>query len=205
MFAIGIEALAPGVHERTFKPEVEALELDPSVFRDVEVTARLDVAEGRILVSLTVRAHATLECDRTLRSFDQPIEGAYRILFSCAGFASDRKGSCNEVRIMDPSDRVLDLTDVTRDTLLLAVPARRVAPGAEDIDIPIRFGVPQGTQEQQHRPTLGGSQCIEVRGGPELSLAFTPIRLPVNTENYGESKKKTLQGSNTATPCPVLR
>ncbi len=152
MFAIGIEALAPGVHERTFKPKVEALALDPSVFRNVEVTARLDVAEERILVLLTVRAQATLECDRTLRSFDQPIEGAYRILFSCAGFARDREGSCNEVRIMDPSDRVLDLTDVTRDTILLAVPARRVAPGAEDIDIPMTFGVPQGTQENSIDP-----------------------------------------------------
>ncbi len=146
MFAIGIEALAPGVHERTFRPEAEALELDPSAFRDVEVTARLDVAEERILVSLKVRVRVTLECDRTLRSFDQLIEGAYRILFSCAEFASDRKGSCNEVRIMDPGDRVLDLTDITRDTILLAVPARRVAPEAEDIDIPMTFGVPQGTE-----------------------------------------------------------
>lgn len=152
MFAIGIEALASGVHERTFKPEVEALELDPSVFRDVHVTARLDVAEGRILVSLTVRAQATLECDRTLRSFDRLIEGAYRILFSCAEFAGGREGSCNEVRIMDPSDRVLDLTDITRDTILLAVPARRVAPGAEKIDIPMTFGVPQGTQDSSVDP-----------------------------------------------------
>ena len=152
MFAIDIEALAPGVHERTFMPKVEALELDPSAFRDVEVTARLDVAEGRVLVSLTVRAQVTLECDRTLRSFDQPIEGAYRILFSCAGFASERKGSCNEVKMLDPSDQVLDLTDVTRDTILLAVPARCVAPGAEDIDIPMTFGVPQGTQDSSIDP-----------------------------------------------------
>ncbi len=152
MFAIDIEALAPGVHERTFMPKVEALELDPSAFRDVEVTARLDVAEGRILVSLTVRAQVTLECDRTLRSFDQPIEGAYRILFSCAEFASGRKGSFNEVKMLDPSDRVLDLTDVTRDTILLAAPARCVAPGAEDIDIPMTFGVPQGTQDSSIDP-----------------------------------------------------
>lgn len=152
MFAIGIEALAPGVHERTFKPEAEALELDPSEFRDVEISARLDVAEGRILVSLTVRAQATLECDRTLRSFDQGIEGTYRILFSCAGFASGKKDGCNEVRILDPNDRILDLTDVTRDTILLAVPARCVAPGAEDIDIPMKFGVPQGTQDSSIDP-----------------------------------------------------
>ena len=152
MFAIGIEALKPGVHERTFRPEADALALDPSAFRDVEVAARLDVAEGRILVSLTVRAQAVLECDRTLRSFDQPVEGAYRVLFSCAGLASGGKGRCNEVRALDPNDRALDLTDIARDTIVLAVPARRVAPGAEDIDIPMTFGVPKGAQESSIDP-----------------------------------------------------
>lgn len=152
MFAIGIEALKPGVHERTFRPEAEALELDPSVFRDVNVSARLDVAETQILVSLTVRAQAILECDRTLRSFDRQIEGTYCVLFSCAGFASGSKDRCNEVRLLDPSDRVLDLTDVARDTILLAVPARRIAPGAEDIDIPTTFGIPKGTQDNSIDP-----------------------------------------------------
>lgn len=164
MFAIGIEALAPGVHERMFRPEAEALKLDPSAFRDVEVAARLDVAEGRIFVSLTIRAQATLECDRTLRSFDQVIEGTYRVLFSCAGFASEKKDSCNEVRILDPSDRVLDLTDVTRDTILLAVPTRCVAPGAEDIDIPMTFGVPQGTQENSIDPRWEALSALKSEG-----------------------------------------
>ena len=152
MFAIGIEALKPGVHERTFRPEAEALGLDPSVFRDVDVSARLSVAEGQILVSLTVRAQAVLECDRTLCAFDQQIEGTYCVLFSCAGFASGSKNRCNEVRTLDPNDRVLDLTDVTRDTVLLAVPARRVAPGAEDIDIPTTFGIPQGSDDHSIDP-----------------------------------------------------
>lgn len=165
MFAIGIEALKPGVHERRFSPEAEALELDPSAFRDVEVVARLDAAAGRILVSLTVRAQAVLECDRTLRSFDQPIRGAYSVLFSCDGFASGSKGRCNEVRALDPNDRVLDLTDVARDTILLAVPARRVAPGAEDIDIPMTYGAPQGAQESSIDPRWEALAALKSKQG----------------------------------------
>ena len=34
------------------------------------------------------------------------------------------------------------MTEAVRDTLVLAVPARKVAPGAEDLDLPTVFGAP---------------------------------------------------------------
>ena len=44
--------------------------------------------------------------------------------------------------MLAPSERLIDLADAVRDTLLLAVPARKVAPGAEDVEIPTVFGAP---------------------------------------------------------------
>ncbi len=89
-------------------------------------------------------ATATLECDRTLAFFEQPIEGAYRILFVPPSFADgekeDGENDYEEVRIFQRSYREIDVTAAVRDTVMLAVPARKVAPGAEALDLPTVFG-----------------------------------------------------------------
>lgn len=148
MFTIDIGVLEPGLHTLSLAPKVEAVELDPDTFRDVTVDARLDVSERRILVMLTARAVATLECDRTLRLFDQEIEGSYHLLFAPGEFVDHDEDAYDEVRTLDPSDQEIDVTDVVRDTILLAVPRRRVAPGAEEEEIPTTFGAPEEDESE---------------------------------------------------------
>ncbi len=140
MVRIEIAPLKAGLHEIVLQPSAEAVELDPEAFKDIQVTARLDVHRERILVMLQARATATLECDRTLVLFDQPIEGSYSLLFVPPDFVRESDDEFEEVRELLPSDQEIDLTDAVRDTLLLALPVRRVAPGAEDEDLPTRFG-----------------------------------------------------------------
>ncbi|MEX0599612.1 MAG: DUF177 domain-containing protein [Rhodothermales bacterium] len=147
MFSIDIGALEPGVHALAFEPDVEAVDLGPETFADVKVDARLDVAERRILVSLEVRATATLECDRTLRMFDKDIGGTYHLLFAPPEFLVQDDDAYDEVRELDPADTEIDVTEVVRDTILLAVPVRTVAPGAEDEEIPTEFGAPADEDE----------------------------------------------------------
>lgn len=144
MFTIQIGALEPGVHTLTLEADAQALDLDPEKFTNVEVDARLDVSERRILVWLAARAAARLECDRTLRPFDQVIEGTYHLLFTLPGSMSVDGDAYDEVRPMEPTDTEIDVTDAVRDTILLAVPARCVAPGAEEEEIPTEFGAPEG-------------------------------------------------------------
>lgn len=143
MFTIEIGALEPGVHSLKFEPGAASLELDPDRFKGVEVEARLDVTERRILVSLSARATATLECDRTLRKFDQVLEGSYHMLYGPPGFIDADEDAYDEVRELEPTDQEIDLTSVVRDTILLAIPARCIAPGAEEEDIPTKFGAPE--------------------------------------------------------------
>jgi len=147
MLRIDLTPFEPGVHRLALTPEAATLDLDPERFADIRVDVLIDYDLDQAFVSLDASAAATLECDRTLVRFEQSIEGSYRLLFASPALGGDRreagdKDDFEEVRVLDPAARQLDLTDVVRDTLLLAVPARKVAPGAEDEAIPTVFGAP---------------------------------------------------------------
>ncbi len=141
MLGLDIAHLKPGLHEQTLTPAPDDLGLDPEAFEDISVEVRLDHEEDRDLVAFTARATTTLECDRTLVPFQQAVEGSYAVLF----VLPERLGSStaeadDDLRPLPAPGAPLDLTDAVRDTLLLALPTRRVAPGAEDEDIPVQFG-----------------------------------------------------------------
>ncbi len=147
MFRIDISSLGAGPHHLARTPTAEALDLDPEVFRDIEVEVNLFCERDRILAHLYARAEAMLTCDRTLRPFDQSIEGGYSVLFAGPATApKEESDDYEEIRSFSPADPDLDLTDLVRDTLLLAVPQRKVAPGAEGEDLPASFG-----QEGEHK------------------------------------------------------
>ncbi len=143
MFGLDITALKPGLHQQTLTPAPDDLGLDIETFADIVVEINLDHEEDRDLVAFTARATATLECDRTLVPFQQSVQGNYAILFvlseKLAHYATD-DDSDDDVRPLPQPGQPLDLTEPVRDTLLLALPTRRVAPGAEDKDLPVQFG-----------------------------------------------------------------
>ena len=141
MLGIDIAHLKPGLHEQTYASTPDDLGLDPEVFEDITVDVRIDHEEDRDLVAFTARATATLECDRTLVPFQQAVEGSYAVLFvlpeRLGSYAADAN---DDLRALPAPGAPLDLTDAVRDTLLLALPTRRVAPGAEDQTLPVQFG-----------------------------------------------------------------
>ena len=140
MLRIDLAPLKEGLHQLHLETTPEALDLDPAVFSDVGVEAVLDYHNDQALVSLTATATARLECDRTLVLFDQSIEGTYEVLFVPPERRRQEAEDVEEVRVLEPSDPVLDITEAVRDTLMLAIPARKVAPGAEDAELPMHFG-----------------------------------------------------------------
>ena len=138
MLPVRLAALKPGVHHLHFTPGPADLGLPADAFADVAVDARLDVGTGRIVAHLDARATAHLVCDRTLVPFEQPVAGSYEVLYT--NDAALAEGGDDDVRYVAPTEPVLDLADVVRDTLLLALPARRIAPGADASDLPLSFG-----------------------------------------------------------------
>ncbi|MFK7847774.1 MAG: DUF177 domain-containing protein [Rhodothermales bacterium] len=141
MIEIDIKALKPGLYDYEWSPEAEPLGLDPEVFRELHVEARVDFGPSRIFVTVHTRANAKLVCDRTLVEFDQFIEGRHQILFSSTTLVEDMDEQDDDVRELGAGDEEIDITDVVRDSFALSVPVRKVAPGADSEEIPLVFGV----------------------------------------------------------------
>jgi uncharacterized protein len=139
MLTIDILPLDPGLHHVEIQSTAEDAGLDPDVFRDVRVDVRLDRGEDRIYVSFTAEAVAHLECDRTLQMFDLTVSGQHGLVFLPEDEAEGDEES-DHVKVLHPDDEQLDITNAVRDTLLLAIPQRKIAPGAENVEIPTRFG-----------------------------------------------------------------
>ncbi len=143
MVQIEIAKLRSGLNEFSLTPSPESLEVDPGVFTDIRVSLELDVAKGRIIARYSTSAEAHLECDRTAQPFTQVVESSHLVLFTTEDTRSSEDDSF-DARVFAESDRYLDLTDEIRDTLVLSLPSRRVAPGAEEAVIPTQFGVDDG-------------------------------------------------------------
>lgn len=152
MVTVDIASLSPGIHHVEFAPSAEAAGLDPSTFDDIRVEAELQYHRNRILVRLSAAATAELTCDRTLRPYEQSVEGRYSLLFGPESMVGKEGEEFEEVRPLDPHDNELDLTDVVRDTLLLALPQRRVAPDAPDEPVERQFGAPSDDERDDASP-----------------------------------------------------
>lgn len=152
MLTVDISSLSPGIHHREFTPSATEVELDPTTFEGIEVEVELQYHRDRILVKLEASATAELTCDRTLEPYEQPVEGQYGLLFGPPEMVGQEGEEFEEVRPLTPSDQKIDLTDVVRDTLLLSLPQRRVAPGAEEEPIDREFGASEDDEEEPIDP-----------------------------------------------------
>jgi len=142
MLTVDITPFSSGVHHIELDPSADDVGLDPSTFEDIHVEAALHCRRDRILVHLHATATAELTCDRTLQLYDQPLEGNYSVLFGPERLVGQESDQFDEVRPLSRNDREIDLTDVVRDTLLLAIPQRCIAPDAEEKEIDMQFGAP---------------------------------------------------------------
>ena len=116
--------------------------MDPDAFSDIQVHVRFDVQQRRIYASIDAHATAHLICDRTLVPYNESISGQFDILFTYDKLGPEAEQEHEEIRLLSPSDTQLDLTNIVHDTLLLALPLRRVAPHAENLNLPLQYGLP---------------------------------------------------------------
>lgn len=151
MLRIDITPFKSGLHHVELHPDPEDLDLDPERFGDLCVEATLDCHRDRILVRLFAEGTAALVCDRTLRPYRETLEGSYVVLFGPPRLATPDAGDeveYEEIRPLERSDHEIDITEFVRDTLLLAIPQRKIAPGAEDEDITMQFGSVDAEDEE---------------------------------------------------------
>lgn len=137
MFKFDLSAGAGG----GFKLAAIDLDLDPDVFGEVEVDIALSHIAGKRHLRIQVRAMATVECDRTLRPFDLPVDGVHELVLIAPGDECAAKQDIDSIHL-PPGQDIVDLTVVVRDTLLLAIPSRKVAPESKGLDLQTVFGAP---------------------------------------------------------------
>jgi len=138
MISIDIATLADGLHDVSLAPTPEDLDLNPDEFSAIEVDVTLDLSDRQILCSIAVRADAALICDRTLSPYTESISGEYDLVFT-----SDPDAIVPDddvMRLLEDNATQLVITDAIRDTLLLSVPVRKVAPEARGAEIELQFG-----------------------------------------------------------------
>lgn len=146
MFALDLAPLEPGVHHLQRTPSADDLDLSDEMFSDIAVDLIVDHGDQKVLVTFQAHATAHLQCDRTLRPYEEEVQGSYAVLFADRYVATpgveddDSTKPYAEVRELEPTQHIIDLTEDARDTLRLALPQRRVAPGAEDEELQTTFG-----------------------------------------------------------------
>ena len=142
MLPVRIAGLSHGRHAIDAAPAPSDLDLDPADFRDLRVTGHFDLAATQVVVTFEVAGVARLTCDRTLAEFEQPVSGAFTVVYSSdADLVGDEEA--DDLRYLAPDTLEIDLAGPVRDTLLLALPMHPVAPGAEDLPLPTTFGAPE--------------------------------------------------------------
>ncbi|HLE55500.1 MAG TPA: DUF177 domain-containing protein [Rhodothermia bacterium] len=140
MLYVDISMLSDGLHDIELRPTAEELELDPDMFTSVDTNVRLDIGDKHILCRIEIRAEAELICDRTLEPFVEPIAGSYTVVFTKD--PNETSEGDDDIRLLDPTARTIDITEMVRDTVLLSVPLRKVAPSAREKELQLQFGAP---------------------------------------------------------------
>ena len=122
--------------------DADDLDLDPDVFSALGIKVKHEQdSDGRRL-RIKAEADVCLTCDRTLRTFSRKVTGMHEVaLLPADEPASDLSDAYH--LMLEPWQTKIDLTSVVRDTLLLALPVRKVAPDAEDLVIPTVYGAPE--------------------------------------------------------------
>ncbi|PEN12542.1 hypothetical protein CRI94_13530 [Longibacter salinarum] len=153
MLQLDITPFKSGVHHVELTPEASDLEFELEPFDDIHdisnihVDITIQAHRDRLLLHIGVEADAELTCDRTLEQFTERVDGQYSVLFGPEQLVGAETDDYDEVRPLNRGDREVDITDIVRDTIMIAIPQRKVAPGAEDEDITMAFGTPDDPED----------------------------------------------------------
>jgi len=126
MFKLYIANLQDGVHTQEYTIQPAELSLSDEVLFGQDLRIRLEIEKvGRnLFIIAKLTAPLSLICDRCAEPYTGVLDETYRMLFtSDPDMANDEDEST--FLIQDTADEI-DLTDPLRETVLLAVPLKRL-------------------------------------------------------------------------------
>lgn len=139
MVKIELKGLKDGVHIQKFEVAPDSLDLPEDIFASpVAVKTILELQGDNITVEYSAVTTAKLVCDRTLEQFDYELN-ADQVVFA---FLKDQETTKEQTEIVEVDRKYeeINLSENIRDSIMLAIPLRKVSPGAEDKELPVIFG-----------------------------------------------------------------
>lgn len=133
--------LAEGEHAH-IACDARDVDLDPDMFSALGIQIEQECHAGRRRLRIQAEADVCMVCDRTQRAFTRRIAGEHKLALLKAEEPTYERTDAYCL-VLEPWQNRIDLTKIVRDTLLLAVPVRKVAPDAEDLVIPTVYGAPE--------------------------------------------------------------
>ncbi|MCG8608597.1 DUF177 domain-containing protein [bacterium] len=123
---LNVQALKEGIQSFEFEKAAGELNLDSKTFK-TEITIKTDVEKRDKNLFVRTRVGTTIACicDLCLEEFSQKLHDEFRLLYaSPEDYAVYRDD--DEVRMLNPRTREIDLADGVRESLLLSVPLKSV-------------------------------------------------------------------------------
>jgi uncharacterized metal-binding protein YceD (DUF177 family) len=125
MLEFKINEIPKGTSESTVYFTQDELGVETGEFRDLSAKITFDRREALISVNFVVSGETLLTCDRSLKEFWTSVSGEYTVLFKeSADFESEDDQTA--VRRLDVSGNIINISAEIRDTVVLAIPVRRI-------------------------------------------------------------------------------
>ena len=149
-YSIAYKGLKNGLHEFDFKVDggLFAAEENTEIKGgECDVHVSLEKSESMLEIGVAINGYVITECDRCLEDCKVPIEYEGTLMVKFSDEIRDYDG---EVMWISPADGEVELAQYIYESIVLAMPYRRVHPDGEcDPDMLARFTVADESQEQE--------------------------------------------------------
>jgi uncharacterized protein len=134
MIALHIQGMHDGVHAISIVEPVETISgLSREFVGSVVIEGEISRLGRRFHIDVNVEATARLVCDRSLEEFDEPMSVELALDVIVDNDRANRGSSTDDdVIAIREDDKIIDISDVIRQELVVHMPMRRVAPAYRD-------------------------------------------------------------------------
>lgn len=122
---VRLSGLTDGIHESTCSVDPVILALPKEFDRALQVSIRVDTSHLQVVVSVHTLTSAVFPCDRCLEDVRISIDSSLVLVYEHERPVGESIGE-NEIRLINPSEPVIDIAEDVRDSVLICVPMRKI-------------------------------------------------------------------------------
>lgn len=131
-YVIKFVGLKQGKHQFEYKITDEFFdffEYDDFNTAEVNMTVLLNKKANMLEFSFTAKGNINLNCDVSTEAFDQPVQNTFELVVK---FGDEYNDDNEDLLILPWSDYELNIAHYIYETIVLAIPQKRIHPGVED-------------------------------------------------------------------------